>query len=116
MVTKSSITLKPGDDIEWAGALTRAGVSDHTGHALKAQFRSRNQVSGQMGVLLADAMITWLDEVAGLFHLSVARALTATWPAGIDVLLDVSVLDPDGKRIRTETVTFKTEPGVTETI
>lgn len=116
MSTKTNITIKPGDDISWGGIVERTGVTDFTGYVLKAQFRLRDPASGAVSTLLADATIEWLDEVEGTFLLTVARAITATWPSGATVLMDVSVLDADGARVRTETVEFKTEAGVTELV
>ncbi len=116
MSTKTNITIKPGDDISWGGIVERTGITDFTGYILKAQFRLRDPASGAVSTLLADATIAWLVEAEGSFLLTVPRAVTAAWPAGATVLLDVSVLDPSGARVRTETVEFKTEAGVTEPV
>lgn len=107
-----TLKVKPGDDIRWAGTISRADVTNFTGFTLTSQIRHRSATPGVAAPLLADATITWLDAPAGLFLFEVPRATTATWPIGA-LVLDVRVASPDGKWIRTETAEFMTEAGVT---
>lgn len=113
MAKKSSIVVKPGDDISWAGTITRTGLTSFEGYSLKAQFRAKGNCSETPQSLLATSTITWVDVTAGTFLLKVPRATTEKWPAGIIVLLDIQVVDPNDKRVRTESIEFKTEAGVT---
>lgn len=113
---KFEITIKPGDDIKWAGQIKQTNITDFTGYILKAQFRAKNMNSLLPASLLAEADIDWIDEVAGTFHLQVDRDTTTDWPLGITIMLDVSVMHPDGTRVRTETTELTTTPGVTETM
>lgn len=113
---KFEIIVKPGDDIKWTGLIEQANIDDFTGYTLAAQFRAKNMTSELPATLLADATIEWIDEVAGTFYVIVDRADTADWSFGITIMLDISVMHPDGTRVRTETVEFSTTAGVTETM
>ncbi len=106
-------TVKPGDDIRWAGTIEQTGVTDFTGYVLTSQIRQRSEVNGSMAALQADASITWADEAAGAFLYAVDSSVTATWPEGATLYLDIRVATPDGLRVRTETICFNTESGVT---
>lgn len=108
-----TITVKPGDDIVWAGQITRTGVTDFTGYILTSQIKLKDPSTGALSTLLGTATVAWLDAVAGTFSYSVSRTVTATWPAGACLLLDVKVATPDAKWVRTETAEFETEAGVT---
>lgn len=111
---KSNIVVKPGDDISWAGTISRTGIESFAGYSLKAQFRAKGNCSSTPQSLLATSTITWVDVTAGTFLLKVPRATTEKWPTDITVLLDIQVVDPNDKRVRTESIEFKTEKGVTE--
>lgn len=107
-------TVKPGDDIRWTGQITQDGVTDFTGYTLSSQIRSRSEVNGAMTDLRADATVNWLDEAAGLFEYVIDRTVTAAWPTNATLYLDIRIIDAAGKWLRTETIDFKTAPGVTQ--
>lgn len=116
MAKKSTITVKPGDDILWTGHIQLSGVTSFAGYTLKAEIRAKNPNSGTPNTLLASASISWVDAEEGLFRLTVPRATTAAWASDLDLMLDISVMNTDGRRVRSETVEFKTEAGVTKAI
>lgn len=107
------VTVKPGDDIRWVGQLTQEGVADFVGCVLTSEIRSRSEIDGSMTSLQASVQIEWLDTVEGTFSYSIDRSVTANWPKGATLYLDVRVTSSDGTQIRTATAQFKTEPGVT---
>lgn len=113
---KFEVEIKPGDDIKWSGVIDQLNIDDYTGYELAAQFRAKNMRSLLPSTLLGEATMSWIDEVAGTFHLEVDKAVTAEWPLGISIMMDISVTHPDGHRVRTETVEITTIPGVTETM
>lgn len=116
MTKQATFYIKPGDDINWRGTITRAGVTSFVGYTLKAQFRAKSKKACDAGTLLDTGVCTWISAAAGTFSLRVARANTLKWPENITVMLDISILDPDGKRVRSETAELKTITGVTETV
>lgn len=109
-----TITVKPGDDIAWIGEIKREGVTTFVGYTLTAQIRLKNAVSGAPDDLLADATIAWVDAALGLFSFSVPRSVTAEWPEGACLMVDIRIASPDNKWVRTDTSTFQTTAGVTE--
>lgn len=117
MACKSwNIVFKPGDDIKWAGAITQANIIDFTGYSVAAQFYAKNMSTGKPGTLLGTASVSWINQVAGTFHLEVDRAVTAEWPEDITIMTDIKVTHPDDTRVRTETFEFTTTTGVTESV
>ena len=108
------LKIKPGDDIRWAGQIAREGVTDFTGYTLTSQIRRKVPAVGQTETLLANASITWGDATVGAFLFEVPRAITADWPTGTTLVLDVRVASPDNRWTRTETAEFMTEAGITE--
>ncbi len=108
------IEVKPGDDIKWAGLIEILEVTDFTGYTVAAEFRAKNMGSNLPATLLGTATIEWIDQVAGTFFLLIPRAETALWKTNLHILLDISVVDPEGLRVRTETAEFMTTAGVTE--
>lgn len=112
----ADIIIKPGDDIKWTGTIEQLNIDDFTEYDLVAEFRAKNMITEYPATLLGSGTIEWIDHEAGTFYLIVDRAVTALWPVGVTVMLDISVMHPDGTRVRTETVEFDTTIGVTEAI
>ena len=114
MAKKANITIKPGDDIIWSGVITRTSVTSWAGYVLKAEFRAKNPNSKTPNTLMGSASIVWVNTATGAFRLTVPRSVTKKWGSGITMLMDISVMNTEGKRVRSETAEFMTEAGVTE--
>lgn len=116
MACKFPIEFKPGDDLKWAGVLEQPNVTDFTGYELAAEFRAKNRNSKLPATLLATGTCVWDDVLTGAFFVIVSRTVTADWPLGIIIMMDIRVQHPDGTHVRTETLEFPTIPGVTEPV
>lgn len=109
-----TIKVKVGDDISWAGQVSREGVTTYAGYVLSGEIRVKDPTTGLPGALAAAAQVNWLDTATGTFTFNVARAITALWPVNACMLVDIRIASPDNKWVRTETAEFHTTAGVTQ--
>jgi len=99
-------SIKRGDTYLLDTEVTVGGAAkDMTGWALRSQIR-RNKV------LVAECTVTWTDQVAGKYRLTVPAG-TAGWP--VDTLRqDIQYVSPAGQVVSTETFMFQVIEDVTQ--
>lgn len=98
------LEIKPGATLRVPGTLTDdSGVAvDLTGYTLSSQVRTRGTAE-----LVATATVTPdADQTTnpGVFEVHVAAAVTATWSPGVDLAMDIRIVQPDSDVDLTETV------------
>ena len=107
------ITVKPGDDIRWAGQLTREGFDDYHDVVMTAHVRLK-PTGAAASPLLGEAVAEWLDRDEGLFLITFPREVTVRWPVNSTLVFDVRIESPDDTWARTATAEIKTLQGVTK--
>lgn len=98
------LTIKAGATLRVPGALTDdSGVAvDITGYTLTSQVRTRGTAE-----LVATATVTPDPDQTtnpGLFEVLVEDSVTATWSPGVDLAMDIRIVQPDSDVALTETV------------
>jgi hypothetical protein len=113
----SGYKFKRGDTFDLGGDATLLidGVAtSFTGVTIAAQVKVDNgQGLPVAGDAIADLDGDWLDESAGLYHVTLPKEDTADWPIG-KALLDIAFTFPGGRRVTTPTLKFVIEERVTD--
>lgn len=91
-----TIDLKQGNTINWACTFKVGGVASPLPPGLKAQLRDMNDT------LLAELVITRVDENAGLFNITAPTGTEATLPLNT-IYCDVMVTDTSDNVVNSET-------------
>lgn len=97
-------------DLEWLADDGTPVVTNWTGYSLTAHFSLRDNSGGPSSTRLHAQTVEFLSRTQlAQIVLTVASAVTARWPVGAVILVDVVMLDPAGVQTTTNTFAIETE-------